>query len=237
MTKDLGSRLDKIEAQLGVGTYVPGPWAALIRELKALPPDKRAAFARGVTRVSTKLHQRRHPRHLPFALGLLLEVVATVVGVRLLQKGLVDQSDWLVLAAAVVLLTTLQPLIKVTVGLLLGIRYSYFFLEGFEPRVKMKYGSYLVAAPWRRVVVHLAGTVGSPLALAWVYWEASDALPVASTLCLAALALLTAFQILVFVLGLTGARRFGSATVVRLSSAGASASELRERWRGIDTRT
>ena len=231
MTKDLGSRLDKIEAQLGVGTYKPGPWAALIRELKALPSDERAPFARGVTRVSTKLHQRRHPRHLSLALGLLLEVAATVVGAFLLQRGLADRSNWLVLAAAAVLLTTFQPLIKVTVGLLLGIRYSYFFLERFEPRVKMKYGSYLVAESWRRVVVHLAGAIGSPLALAWVYWEAGDSLPLASTLCLAALALLIAVQILIFCLGLAGVRRLGSATVVRFSSAGAAAAELRERRR------
>lgn len=128
----LVARLDKIEAQLGVGTYEPGPWAALIRDLKALPPGERAGFTRGVTRVSTRLHQRRHPRHLPFALGLLLELVATVVGVHLLQKGLADSSEWLVLAAALILLTTFQPLIKVTVGLLLGIRYSYFFSRGLS---------------------------------------------------------------------------------------------------------
>jgi len=85
-----------------------------------------------------------------------------VCGLALLLQGV---GLPLVITGLVFLLLSLQPLIKIVVGLIIGVRYAYAYLWYIEPRFKMQYGSYLTTAPMGRVMLHLSGGLGAPLAL------------------------------------------------------------------------
>ncbi len=135
------------------------------------------------------------------------------------------------LVSAVILATTLQPVIKTSIGQALGIRYSYAYLRGVEPRFKMRYGTYLAASRWRRVLFHLSGTVGSPLALWLVSSLAAQNLKVVS-ICNALFWIIVGMQVIPFVAGLSGLRRLGPIGLVRVTSGGGAGVELREALNG-----
>jgi len=223
---ELGRALGRIESQLDEGLYRPGPWAKFLRAAEGRPRPERLMLADQASRVSDKLHRRGHPLAFSFWMGLSLELIATVVALMLLEAGLRGPSGGCVLAAAIVLTVTLQPLIKLAVGHLLGVRYSYFYIWGYyEPRFKMRYGTYLCADRWRRVLLHLSGTVGSPLAFWWVSVRAAEAVPRVSAICEGLFWLLVGVQVLTFLLGISGVRRL--ARVGWVTSGGAVARELR----------
>jgi hypothetical protein len=227
MSESLTRKLAGIEAALDQGLYRPGPWAAFLRHADARHAAERAALADDVTRVSEKLHRRRPRRTLPFGTAIKVEVAATVVGGALLVAGLAATSPVLVLAAAVVLTTTMQPLIKVSVGIGLGIRYSYAYLRGIEPRFKMRYGTYFAAPRWKRIALHLSGTVGSLLALWLVRCLALPELPRTAAICGVAFWIVVGMNAVPFAAGLAGVRRLGPVGPVNSTSGGAAALELR----------
>lgn len=187
----------------------------------------RLALAPDVTRVSDKLHQRKHPTRFPLWVGLVSEAIGVAAGVGLLELGLGRAHTGLVITAAIILTIALQPPIKIATGFLVGVRYTHFFFFGVEPRFKMRYGTYLSAARWRRVLLHLSGTVGSPLAFCWVALRAGETMPRASAICWALFLLLVAVQLTAFLLGLAGVRRLGPLGAVRHTSGGAAACEIR----------
>jgi hypothetical protein len=221
----LVERLQRIEQALDDGSYRPGPWAAFVRAAARRSAEERRALESAVSRVSDKLHRRRARRTMPASVALGLEVAATAAGVALLSRGLAGSSTALGLAAAAILTTTAQPLIKVLVGRALGIRYSYAYLAGVEPRFKMRYGTYLAASRWRRVLLHLSGTVGSPLALWTVGSLATPTLPTAAFVCVAGFWLLVAMQVVPFLLGIAGRERAGPMRLGE-TSGGAAGLEL-----------
>lgn len=223
---ELSEALEQIENRLDAGAYRSGPWAAFLRSAERHTVQQRLAVADQASRVSDKLHRRGRPRVLPFRAGLWLELVGTGVGVVLLEAGLRGARGGQVLAAAIVLTVTLQPLVKIAVGHLLGIRYSYCYIWGYyEPRFKMRYGTYLAAGRWQRVGLHLSGTVGSPLAFWWVSIRAADIVPRVSTVCEVLFWILVGVQVLTFSLGISGVRQLSR--VGWLTSGGAVARELR----------
>lgn len=219
--------LRRIEDDLDTGSYRPGPWKALVAELRKTPADTRRALVADINRVSDKLHGRGTSRTLPILAGLSVEIGASALALLGLERALDLGWPLAVLAAAGVLTMTLQPLVKVTAGAILGVRYSYFYLWGPEPRVKMRYGTFLAAATWRRVVVHLAGTIGSPLALAFCANASSPHHPKTALFLFAAFTLLVLIQVVMLLGGIAGARRIGPSPPVALSSAGAAGLEIR----------
>jgi hypothetical protein len=158
---DYLKRLDVIDQQLAEGSYKPGPWQSLISELDNQPRLTRRSVAQKATDVSTRLHGRNGFVTAPFIAGLIIELVIFAVGIWQIQAD----SLWWRLFGVVCLGLTAQPLIKITAGLLLGVRYSYVYLWYFEPRFKMAFGSYLTLDRSARCLFHLAGSVGTPLAL------------------------------------------------------------------------
>jgi hypothetical protein len=220
--------LRKIEAALDDGSYRPGPWAEFLGLARRRSRATRLALVPDVSRVSDKLHRGRHPVRFPLWVGVALAAIGTAAGVALLQWGLARSHSGLAIASSIVLTITLQPPIKLAAGYLLGVRYSHFFFFGVEPRFKMRYGTYLSAERCRRVLLHLSGTVGSPLAFWWVAYRTAEALPRASAICWALFLLLVAIQVVAFSLGILGVRRLGPLGAVRHTSGGAAAYELRE---------
>jgi hypothetical protein len=217
-----------IEEELDAGRYRAGPWAEFLKSARGQPKETRLALAADVTRVSDKLHQSKHPTRFPFWVGLIFEAVGMAAGFAMLEAGLARAHGGLVIASAVVLTIALQPPIKIAVGALMGVRYSHFFFFGVEPRFKMRYGTYLSAERWQRLLLHLAGTVGSPLAFWWVALRAAETLPRASAVCWVLFLLLVAVQVMTFLLGIAGVRRLGPLGAVRHTSGGAAAYVLRD---------
>jgi hypothetical protein len=153
--------------------------------------------------------------------------VGTIIGLLLLRAGLAATSTLLVLIAAAILTTTLQPLVKLAAAWLFGVRYSYAYLWGIEPRFKLRFGTYLSAERWQRVLLHLTGTVGSPAAFLWVGGLAAGQLPAAAAVCSICFWVLVVGQALLFVAVARGRSRLGPFGLASLTSAGAAAAELR----------
>lgn len=224
---DLTERLDEIERQLDEGTYRQGPWASLVEAARLRDQAERRRLIEDVSRVSDKLHGRKHPDRLPLGIGLSLELLGALIGLGLVELGLRRMSSGAVLVAGLVLAVTWQPLLKVVAGYLLGVRYSYVYLLGVEPRVKMRYGTYLAASRRRRVALHLSGMLGSPLALWWVAVRATRDLPHTATVCWTLGWILVAVEVATFVIVISGARRSGPLRFAHFSSGGSAAAELR----------
>ena len=224
---DMRARLLAIEADLDAGHYRPGTWEKALSVLRQQPRADRLALSVDVSRVSRKLHARHRVRRRPVLVALLVEASATAVGGGVLSFALDMRSNLAALLAAAIWITTFQPLVKVTIGMLAGIRYEYAYLNGIEPRFKMRYGSYLAAPRGTRIAVHLSGMIGSPLA-AWLVGRlAGPTLPLARAICFGAGWAIALFNGLLFLGAFTGRRRIRSLRLAT-TSGGVAGAELRE---------
>ncbi len=228
---DFRSKLVAIETNIDAGRYRPGPWDAFLRSACRQPRSERLALAADVSRISQKLHARHHLRTLSVTAGVGIELLATLAGCGALAIARASGSNLVALLAAGIWITTFQPLIKLCVGLLLGVRYDYAYLRGVEPRFKMRYGTYLAAPRWARIVVHLSGTVGSPLAAWLVGTLTRPGLALSGRICGLVFWTTSALNALLFLAALIGWRRIGPARLTT-TSGGAAALELREALAG-----
>jgi hypothetical protein len=226
----LRAQLADIERALDSNTYRPGPWDALLRELRSQPDEMRRSLAADITRISRKLHQRTARVTVPLDLAMLLEGVGTVVGGVALGLAVAWESTLLALLGAFLWATTFQPLVKVAVGHALAIGYDYAYLFHIEPRFKMSYGTYLAAPRWARIVFHLSGALGSPLGLATAAVLVAGALPATATFTWIVFWLGVVINVVPFAGAVGGVRRIG-AWRFNLSSAGAAGAEVREALR------
>jgi hypothetical protein len=225
--RELRQRLDAIEDDVDNGRYRPGPWEALIRAVRARPDAERAQIAEGIGRVSRKLHMRTERITIGIGSALVFELVATVIGGVLLVLAMGFSSNVLAIIGAVIWVTTFQPLIKFGCGRAVGIHYDYAYLYGVEPRFKTEYGSYLASSRAARIVFHLSGMIGSPLA-AWFIWSVlPQQMNLARVLCWYAMWALIATNVVTLIVGLAGIRRIGGFRL-RDSSSGVAAAEMRE---------
>ena len=172
--------MERIETSLDSGTYCVGDWQKCVKELKRLGPDSTVMLTQDLTRISNKLHRRNRYPEAPLWMGLVLEYLLLVMS----MLAITAESTSVRLASIIALTLCLQPLIKISVGMLLGVRYSYVFLWYFEPRFKMRFGTYHHLARWKKLSLLLAGSVGTPIALLLGGLALGDA-PVLSMLCLA----------------------------------------------------
>lgn len=223
----VGERVAGIEHQIDDHSYRPGPWDKLLKDVRGLPRNERATLKDDISRVSSKLHRRDGKRTLSVSTGLAAEVVLTVIGGILIFLGVRDHSNVLAIIAALIWMMTFQPLIKVGVGYLLGVGYEYAYFNHAEPRFKMRFGDYIAAPRWARIVLHFSGTIGSPLGVWLVMLCLPSDLRIAYYVCLAAFWLVIAINALGFVVALAGVRSLGPMKATA-SSGGSAALELRE---------
>jgi hypothetical protein len=133
------------------------------------------------------------------------------------------------------LVTSLEPLIKLSAGTALGVEYDYAYLYGgVEPRFKMNFGSYLALPPLRRALVQLAGAAGSMLGALIAAELFSPALPAARIASWIVFWLVLVVNAGGLIAELAGARRLGPLSVPP-GSATALVEELRcwRRTRGV----
>lgn len=223
----LYKRLETIEDDVEAARYRPGPWETLLRELRERPRVEREEIADAVARVSRKLHMRGGRRTIEVGNAITVELAATIAGAVILIVAFATSSTLLAIVSASIWATTFQPLIKFACGRALGVRYDYAYLYGVEPRLKMDFGSYIAAPRAARILLHLSGTVGSPLAVLIVWLLLPPGLTLARVLCWYGMWVLIGINAVTLVAGLAGIRRLGGFRM-RDSSSGAAAAELRE---------
>jgi hypothetical protein len=123
-TDKLRGRLDAIERDIDASSYRPGPWEAAIRIIRSQPDGTRTALSEEISRVSRKLHLRRGKRTVPVAIAMVVELAATALGGILLAIALKANFNTAAIAAMIISVSTLQPLVKVAVGRMLGVGYE-----------------------------------------------------------------------------------------------------------------
>jgi hypothetical protein len=220
-------RIAAIERPIDEGRYRPGPWERLLKDARMLPRAERAALAEDISRVSSKLHRRTARRTISFITGLMIEGGLSIVGAVLIILASRNHSNLLAIIAASIWVMTFQPLVKIAVGYLLGVEYEYAYLYGVEPRFKMRYGDYIAAPRWARILLHLSGTIGSPIG-AWLPTVCiSNDLWIAIDFCWAIFWLVVAVNVASFLIAIAGVRSLGPFKA-SFSSGGAAALELRE---------
>ncbi|MEK9868615.1 MAG: hypothetical protein VW831_02735 [Gammaproteobacteria bacterium] len=174
-----------------------------------------------VTATSNLLHGRHGFMKFPFLPAYAAEVLLAVTGLFCLASSFFTAKciGFIALAAS------LQPLIKVSTGLVLGVRYSYAYLWYFEPRFKMAYGTYLLLTRHQRMCLHLAGSVGTPLAFACGYIAFSE-YSLLALLCLVGTLGTAAMQVAAFVARLNGVTRVGPFSLSHLTTPAMLAEEM-----------
>jgi|TARA_Y100000310_G_scaffold45502_3_gene42392 hypothetical protein len=215
----------EIDAALTEDRYRPGAWQRLVEKVRLLPVAQRVELEERISSLGNKLHKRHGFPQLGFPQALAGEILLFAAGLAVLLTG----SDSLVVAAIGVgsLLLSAQPLIKIVVGLLLGVRYAYAYLWYIEPRFKMQYGSYLTTAPLGRVTLHLAGSLGTPLALLVGFASLRDDFSALSRICWDFFWIMLLIQIISFVAEWLGWGKVGSLRLSLLTSPATAAMELK----------
>jgi hypothetical protein len=224
---DLRARLVAIERAVDDGTYRRGPWQALVRDIRNSMFFERAALAADVSRVSRKLHLRRQRRRVSMQMGILLEIAIVIAGGMLMTLGVAARFNALAFLGALLWMAAFEPLVKLIIGRLMGVDYDYMYLLGIEPRLKMRYGTYLARPRLFRVILHLSGTIGSPLAAYLSYWMLAHSMPSAAAGCYIGFWILVAINVLNFIAPMLGVRHIGPMPLA-MSSAGSAAIEIRE---------
>jgi len=216
-------RLNEIDADLDAGRYRKGAWQRFLSDAEALDAAGKAEISDLVSEVSRKLHGRNDFPQVAFVVGFALEVLLLAAGVILVQFD----NVFVVLPGVAALVLSLQPTLKIVAGLLLGVRYDYAFLWYFEPRFKMRYGTYFVLDPVLRVIFHIAGSVGTPMAMfvGFMYFLPIDRLMAYVCLVFAAGAL--AMQVGAFVAEWMGVRNVAGHHLSTLTSPATAAFELK----------
>jgi len=220
-------RVAEVERQVDEKRYHPGPWDRILKDTRALAREDRALLKEEFTRVSSKLHRREGRATLSVTAGVVAEAALTMLGVVAIILAIHNQSNVSGIIAALIWMMTFQPLIKVGVGYLLGIEYDYAYFYGVEPRFKMRFGDYIAAPRWARIVLHLSGTIGSPLG-AWLAMVCMPSdLRIAIDVSLAILVLVVAVNLVQMITALAGVKKLGPFRA-SFSSGGSAAMELRE---------
>ena len=110
---------------------------------------------------------------------------------------------------------------------MVGVRYAYAYLWYLEPRFKMQYGTYLTTAPWGRVLLHLSGGVGAPLACFAGALVLANSFPVVAGICWTLFWIMALIQIVAFTAEWIGLRRIGPLRLSLLTSPATAAMELK----------
>ncbi|MFT4713802.1 MAG: hypothetical protein ACJAVI_002969 [Candidatus Azotimanducaceae bacterium] len=216
--------LDQVERDLDSMTYRVGDWQKCLKCLKGMEVGESSLLSQDLTRVSNKLHRRNQFLEAPAWVGFIFEYLLLASSLL----AMTADSILLLIVSVVILALCLQPLIKTYTGLLLGVRYSYVFLWYFEPRFKMQFGSYHELVRWKKLLLQLSGSVGTPIALL-VGWRILADAPLLSTLCLGFAAIAALMQVAAFVAVLCGVRKVGPFLLSNLTTPALLAKELKER--------
>jgi hypothetical protein len=206
-------QIAQIEHALDRGTYRVGDWQTLLRTLKDQGQEADAISTQDLTRVSDKLHRRNGFPTAAAWLGFVGEYL--LFGSSLLAMN--AESMLMRLAGIIVLASCLQPLIKITTGVALGVRYSYVYLWYVEPRFKMQFGTYHRLSQAKKLSLQLMGSIGTPTALL-IGWDVLDDETLLSMLCLVGALITVMIQVGAFFAVGAGVRKVGPFLLTNLTT-------------------
>jgi hypothetical protein len=216
--------MNLIETSLDSGTYRVGDWQKGLKALKGLGQDQILMLSPDLTRISNKLHRRNHFAEAPAWMGFVFEYLLLVMSMLTMTV----ENTSVRLSSIIFLALCLQPLIKISTGILLGVRYSYVYLWYVEPRFKMRFGTYHQLARWQKLILQLSGSVGTPIALL-IGWSVLDDAPLLSMLSLAGALAVALMQVSAFVAVWFGVRKLGPFLLTNLTTPALLAKEWKEK--------
>jgi hypothetical protein len=115
-------------------------------------------FADRIGRIDRQVFEQRVQRRVPIGPGTAVLASGALLGVGLVAT----RQSLLVLAGAGLLLGTTHDLGHLVVGRLVGIAFTWWFLDGptrVQPGLKTDYATYLRVPPRSRAVMHAAGAL------------------------------------------------------------------------------
>ena len=217
--------MERIESALDAGTYQIGGWQKCLVEIASLDGRASSMLGQDLTRISNKLHRRNRFPEAQAWMGFVFEYLLLVTSFFLMTT----ESTLLRLISIVLLALCLQPLIKVSAGLLLGVRYAYVYLWYFEPRFKMQFGTYYSLERWKKLALQLSGSIGTPIALL-VGWQVLGDEPLLAALCLMAATAALLMQVAAFAAVWVGKKKLGPFLLTNLTTPALLAKEWKD-WK------
>ena len=214
----------RIESNLDSGTYRVGDWQKCLNKLKGLGQGSSSMVSHDLTRISNKLHRRNRFPEAPAWTGFVFEYLLFAMSIL----AMTAESTLLRLASIIMLALCLQPMIKISTGIFLGVRYSYIYLWYVEPRFKMRFGTYYDLARRKKLVLQFSGSVGTPVALL-VGWRVLGDEPLLAALSLAGALAAVLMQVSAFVAVWRGVRTLGPFLLTNLTTPALLAKEWKER--------
>lgn len=119
------------------------------------------ALLEQIETISQKKFREKVSFTLSVPAGNLLESVITIAAVVMAYR---ISPEWMLYLSALILMTTLHPLSHYATGLLSGIRFTHYYLNGparIEPTLRIDYASYLKASGRKRALMHASGVIGT----------------------------------------------------------------------------
>jgi hypothetical protein len=223
------NRLQAIAADLDAGNYRLGSWQAVIADADELPMTEKQTLAPEITKLSRQLHGRHGFVNVGFRAGYAVELILLIVGsFAILADSLVTN-----LIGVFCFALCLQPLMKISFGLILGVRYDYVYLWYIEPRFKMQYGSYFLLTHAQRVLLNLFGSFGTPIAMLIGFITLTPHHAWLGNAALILFVVATLMQIAAFVAEWMGVRMLGPFRLSQLTSPATAAAELKKHRRKV----
>lgn len=221
--ESMQAELENIENSLDSGSYRSGRWRLFLDHVNECDAQELASMEQDISRVSNKLHRKNHFFELPVKPAMVFELSIT-------SSGLIcflSENPFVNLAGVVLLVMGLQPTIKFLTGSLLGIKYAYAYFLNVEPRFKMLYGTYVSLSTEKKVLYHLSGAIGTPLAMLIGFFVFSGEYVLLANACMVFFLLAALMQIGAFTAVWMGYRKIGGYVLENLTSPAMAAAELK----------
>ena len=152
---ELKSRLGELEIK-----YSGKELRAIVNQVKK---DKLNDYTllEQIENISQKKFREKVSLTLSVPAGNLLESVITIAAAVMAFR---ISPEWMLYLSALILMTTLHPLAHYATGLISGIRFTHYYLNGparIEPTLRIDYASYLKASGRKRALMHASGVIGT----------------------------------------------------------------------------
>lgn len=147
----------------GEGLSGTGFWQA-VSTVKG-QPELAERYADRIAAIDERAHRNWALLVIPLGVGTVLAVVATLVGLALVSWAYALEGGAAIVAFLVgfgVLIASTHALGHLVVGMILGIRFSYWFVGKVsqpQPGVKVDYATYLRTKASKRAWMHASGAI------------------------------------------------------------------------------
>ncbi len=159
---EIRSELTRIKDEVEAGRELDPPLWKIVKEIKS-SKELTEEFADLVGEIDQKAFLARVRLRISANIGIAILIMwAALSVIPLLLPASPAIRGMRLVFAGIFLMTLLHGPTHFVVGRLLGIRFTYFFLNGpvkVEPTLKTEYATYLRVSPRQRVLFHLCAPV------------------------------------------------------------------------------